>query len=152
MSTIEVDPRTRIRVEYDTDAEDPRWWGDHIADDDYAVEQWRAGEVYGVIVERKVDWTFEGDIPDGVMVPNTMTTWEEIDSIWGCYLDDTYTARVVANEYFGIPLPETLDGLSEAEIESVYYESESGCEWGHTFRPCPHDDPNDSDEIENESE
>ena len=48
--------------------------------------------------------------------------------------------------------PETLDGLSEAEIESVYYESESGCEWGHTFRPCPHDDPNDSDEIENESE
>lgn len=44
------------------------------------------------------------------------------------------------------------DGLSEAEIESVYYESESGCEWGHTFRPCPHDDPNDSDEIENESE
>lgn len=38
------------------------------------------------------------------------------------------------------------------EIESVYYESESGCEWGHTFRPCPHDDPNDSDEIESESE
>lgn len=21
---------------------------------------------------------------------------------------------------------------------------EIGCEWGHTFRPCPHDDPNDS--------
>ena len=103
VETIEVDPRTRIRVEYDTDAEDPRTWGDHIADDDYAVEQWRAGEVYGVIVERKVDWTRMG-AGDGEKLPDTMTTWEEIDSIWGCYLDDTYTARVVANEYFGIPL------------------------------------------------
>ena len=106
VETIEVDPRTRIRVEYDTDAEDPRWWGDHITDNDYVVEQWRAGEVYGVIVERKVDWIRVG-AGDGEKLPDTMTTWEEVDSIWGCYLDDTYTARVVANEYFGIPLEVT---------------------------------------------
>lgn len=93
MSTIEVDPRTRICVIPDTGAEDPRWWGDHI-------------EVYGVIVERKVDWIRVG-AGDGQELPDTMTTWEEIGSIWGCYLDDTYTARVVANEYFGIPLEVT---------------------------------------------
>lgn len=107
VETIEVDPRTRIRVEYDTGAEDPRWRGDHIADDDYVVEQWRdecAG--HGVIVERKVDWIRVG-AGDGQELPDTMTTWEEIGSIWGCYLDDTYTARVVANEYFGIPLEVT---------------------------------------------
>ena len=28
--------------------------------------------------------------------------WREIDSIGGCYLDDEYTALVVAREYFGI--------------------------------------------------
>lgn len=62
-------------------------------------QKWADGEVYGVILERRVEWkpVSETDQPRGLK-----TTWEEDESIWGCYLDDTYTAEVVAKEHWGV--------------------------------------------------
>lgn len=53
-----------------------------------------AGEVYGVIVERKDTWTNE-------RTKETRVSWSELDAIWGCagYAD---VARDVAKEYFGL--------------------------------------------------
>lgn len=101
IETIQVDEGTRILVYVDEDSEDPRTWGEEITDDDPAVEAWRAGEVYGVAVERLETWTRTDS--DGMF--HKRTVWEETDSIWGCYLDETYTARHVAFEYFDVPIP-----------------------------------------------
>lgn len=75
---------------------------DHLAKQAEVIEseratyqQWADGEVYGVIFERAVEWkTLDGSA--------MMTTWEEVDSVWGCYLDDEYTAEQVARENFGV--------------------------------------------------
>jgi hypothetical protein len=59
--------------------------------------QWAEGEVYGVILERLVTWARMLD--DGTADRlDTRDEWEEVESVWGCYLDDTYTAQDVANE------------------------------------------------------
>jgi hypothetical protein len=62
-------------------------------------ETWAKGEVYGVVLERRVEWkpVSETDQPRGIK-----TTWEDDESIWGCYLDDTYTAESVAKEHWGV--------------------------------------------------
>lgn len=96
IETIAVNDTTRILVYIDEDAEDPRTWGDHVTDDDPAVIAWRHGDVYGVAVERLIEYV-------RVDTGATMSQWEETDSLWGCYLDDTYTARAVAAEYFDMP-------------------------------------------------
>lgn len=65
--------------------------------------QWAEGEVYGVIHEKLETWV-KADDPD-----ETRDDWEEVDALWGCYLDDDYTALVVAKEHFdldGATLPE----------------------------------------------
>ena len=49
-------------------------------------EAWRNGEVYVVFLEGKCECCGE---------------WRIEDSLGGCYLDDDYTARDVAREYFG---------------------------------------------------
>ena len=98
MTTVEiipVDSNTRIRVEYDEKGESPMSWGDHVTEDGPEMDAWRAGEVYGVIVERLVTW----------VRPDTgaeREEWEETDSVWGCYLDETYTALVCATENFNL--------------------------------------------------
>lgn len=97
VEVISIDDATRLRVVYDADAENPATWGDHIDPDGPEIAAWRDGEVYGVIVERRVQWARIGDGE-----PRTMETWGGTDSLWGCYLNNEYTARVVALEYFGI--------------------------------------------------
>ena len=63
--------------------------------------QWAESEVYGVILERKKKWAEV--TPGGVIVGGSqMETWEEVESVWGNYLDDDYTAQVVANEYWDL--------------------------------------------------
>lgn len=84
------------------------------------VETWRRwadGEVYCVTLEHAVTWhrteLHDGD-PD-----ETMTTWEPVDSLSGCYLvtygPDTYTAADVARENFDVPAG--LDLAAVAVIE-----------------------------------
>ena len=66
-----------------------------IEQEQKTYEQWAEGEVYGVILERAAPWekTYVngGDTVEGV-------DWVEVGSLWGCYLDDTYTAQEVAKE------------------------------------------------------
>lgn len=61
--------------------------------------QWLRGDVYGVIHRKRVVWTTE-DRDD------TLETWEEENALWGCYLDEDYTAIEVAKEYFDVEVRE----------------------------------------------
>lgn len=56
---------------------------------------WRRGDVYGVVHERREQWTNADETAE-------METWEVVDSLWGNYLDDKYTARDVAREHFDV--------------------------------------------------
>jgi hypothetical protein len=68
-----------------------------IAQEREQYRQWADGEVCGVILERLVTWARMLD--DGTADRlDTRDEWEEVESVWGCYLDDTYTAQDVANE------------------------------------------------------
>lgn len=71
--------------------------GELIKSERQTYQQWADGEVYGVILERASAWvkTYEngGDSIEGV-------DWVESDSLWGCHLDDTYTAQAVAGDNF----------------------------------------------------
>ena len=98
---IEIDADTRLRVEYDSSAENPLTWGDHVKPGDKVMQRWESGEVYGVILERRVEWK---PVDEAQASRGIKTTWEEDESLWGCYLDEKYTARVVANEHWGVPL------------------------------------------------
>lgn len=62
-----------------------------IALDMETYRRWADGEVYGVILEKSAVWKKEGHDDEQVL-------WESEESIWGCYLDDDYTARDVAAE------------------------------------------------------
>jgi len=99
---IEIDDKTRIAVYLDTDAESPLTWGTALTEDSFEYKQWAKGEVYGVVIEQRVDY-YELD-DNGVATDRPcLEVWEETgDSLWGCYLDDTYTAEMVAKEYFGV--------------------------------------------------
>lgn len=102
VEVIQIDEDTRLRVEYDPDAQNPTTWGDHVQEGDSTWQQWADGQVYGVILERRVTWGRLDDNGEMIFLtePHTMHTWEEAESLWGCYLDETYTARAVA-EYHG---------------------------------------------------
>lgn len=65
-------------------------------------EAWAESEVYGVILEREVTWARLDENGEQVFLtePNTLRTWEEVESVWGCYLNDEYTAQTVAVEHF----------------------------------------------------
>lgn len=141
VETIQIDADTRLVVRADDDAEPPTEWGDHVDEDGPEMQAWSAGEVYGVVLEKRVRWLRlnEKGVPAGAppyaiarehaLSPSgycrcgetfrlsplghaahlrelegdhTLDTWEEQGSIWGCYLNDTYTARRVAAEHFGL--------------------------------------------------
>jgi hypothetical protein len=100
--------------------------------------QWAEGEVYGVILERRqsfikqrvtrTDEGFEVDPED----PELFDEWEQIDAIWGCYLDDTYTAQVVADEHFELTEEERdALGLKVTERRETPAEAAAGVsgEW-----------------------
>lgn len=83
----------RFRVVQDVDAEDPCTWGDHVQKGDDIHTKWADGDVYGVILERCVQYVNVDDSSD------LYGRWLETDSLWGCYLDAEYTALNVAREY-----------------------------------------------------
>lgn len=108
----------------------PLWNGLDLLDGVIAeYEQWANGEVYIVAVEKRTRWARldqNGEpvfIADADIIPITLTTWEEVELIGGCYLDDDYTARQVAAEHFDIPAPtERLEYLrSQLRAESISY-------------------------------
>lgn len=75
-----------------------------IEQEQETYRQWADGEVYGVILERKVVW---GRLSEdgGTLLQGegtTRETWEEAGSLWGCYLDDEYTPQEVAKESFDL--------------------------------------------------
>lgn len=87
----------RVRVVGDEDAESPLEWGDHITTDSDEYKRWAAGDVYGVVMERSVTYTHER---------SELTIWEEVASLWSCYLDPDYTGITVAQEI----APEVVEG------------------------------------------
>lgn len=56
---------------------------------------WRRGDVFIVEHQKREQWTNADETAE-------MDTWEEVDSLSGCYLDDVYTAEVIAREYFDL--------------------------------------------------
>lgn len=70
-------------------------------------QAWANGEVYGVTLERRqafmkqrVERTETGFDVDLTVEPELFDEWEVVESIWSCYLNQDYTARQVALEYF----------------------------------------------------
>lgn len=75
-----------------------------IESEQETYRQWAEGDVYGVILERKVAWA-KLSADGGTVLQGEGTvreTWENEGSVWGCYLDDEYTAQVVAKEHFDL--------------------------------------------------
>jgi len=68
-----------------------------IHSEQVTYQRWADGEVYGVIAERRAEWV---RIDNGTVNLNdprdTIVTWEHAASLWGCYLEDDYTAQQVA--------------------------------------------------------
>lgn len=93
---------------YDNWPELTLWSAEHRAMQEKVIEQeqetyrqWAEGEVYGVILERSETWC--RILSDGTADRlDTRNEWDEVDSLWGCYLDDDYTAKVVACESFDL--------------------------------------------------
>ena len=92
METITLTETSRLIVDYDTDAENPLTWGSHMTESDETYGRWASGEVFTVTLERSKVYTAD----DG----DTVTIWSYVESLGGCYLDDNYTAQVVAREHF----------------------------------------------------
>lgn len=73
-----------------------------IASERETYRQWAAGEVYGVVLTKR---TFLYELDDAGVATNRPATevWDEVESIWGCYLDDKYTAFQVAKDHWTLP-------------------------------------------------
>lgn len=72
-----------------------------IKQEQETYRQWAEGEVYGVVLEREKLWV--NVTRGGVIVGGDQkVTWEEAESLWGCHLDDSYTAKAVALEQFDL--------------------------------------------------
>lgn len=65
-----------------------------IAADQAEYKTWAEGDVYGITIERKVDWTRIG--PGD---PDRLTTWENVDALWGIYFDDDDTSDEAVLKY-----------------------------------------------------
>ena len=62
-----------------------------------AYAAWRRGDVFIVVHEKREQWTNADETAE-------MDTWEPVDSLGGCYLDDNYTALDVARDRFDVDL------------------------------------------------
>ena len=58
---------------------------------------WRRGDVFIVEHQKQEHWTNADETAE-------MDTWEAVDSLCGCYLDDDYTALDVAREHFDVEI------------------------------------------------
>lgn len=59
--------------------------------------RWLQGEVYLLCHEQREQWTNADETRE-------MDTWEPVDWLGGCYLDDEYTALDVAREHFDVEI------------------------------------------------
>lgn len=83
----------RLRVEQDTDAENPTSWGDHVVEGDDIHRKWVRDEVYVVVMEHYVPYVDPtGEFPDS-------GRWLKVEALGGCYLDAGYTALDVAIDH-----------------------------------------------------
>jgi hypothetical protein len=78
-----------------------------IASEQKTYRQWAEGEVYTVVLERVATFEKVTHHSDGTLEQVAGSEWEVVESIGGCYLDDDYTAQVVASEYFNLTTEET---------------------------------------------
>jgi len=96
---IDVDDTTRVVVYYDDDyqieAEERELTDEQIEEEQRQIEQ---DGVYGVSVEKLQTWALLAS--DGSLTGAEREEWYGEDSIWGCFLDDKYTALDVAREHF----------------------------------------------------
>jgi hypothetical protein len=58
--------------------------------------QWMNGDVYMLVHEKRERWT-------ATTRDDTMDTWDEVNNIGGNYLNDKYTAEMVARDHFDLP-------------------------------------------------
>lgn len=72
---------------------------DVIESDQKVYQLWADGEVYGVILEERVQYVRKG------AEEQTLERWEVVDSLWGNYLESEEEAKDVARYDFGIELP-----------------------------------------------
>jgi len=85
-----------------------------IRQEQETYRQWADGEVYGVVLQRQQQYVGVIDsgsdfVADAVDWGNVIEIWEDVDdaALWGSYLDDEYTAAVVALEHFPLTADET---------------------------------------------
>lgn len=96
---IGVDDTTRVVVYYDDDyqieAEERE-----LSPEEVKAEQTQIDleGVYGVSVQKAQTWALLAS--DGAPTSATRTEWEDVESVWGCFLDDKYTAMDVARDHF----------------------------------------------------
>lgn len=72
--------------------------------------QWADGEVYGVLLQRRATFARvernelneTWDLVNPLTEDDITRNWLDEDSLWGCYLDDEYTAQQVALDNFGL--------------------------------------------------
>ena len=68
-------------------------------------EEWLAGDIYVVSLERNTLWTSEyGD---------TEYRWDCVNSVYNVHLNKDFTPQVVANMSFGISLPNNVEVVYE---------------------------------------
>lgn len=89
-----------------------------IKSDQEAYNQWASGDVYGVILEKLTLWGRLSD--DGGELEQgdgtVRETWEPVESVWGCYLNEDYTPEQVAVENFS--MPDDVEAALRASITS----------------------------------
>lgn len=96
-----------------------QWQAEVVESDRDTYRQWAEGEVCGVILERRVSYVkvIDSDsdtLPVDVDWDTLRDEWEVVEDLWGCYLDDDYTAQAVAHENFSLTDEETAAlGLPE---------------------------------------
>lgn len=70
-----------------------------IKDEQEDYRRWCDGEVYGVKLERRID-LYELDDKGVATDREAFPFWEEVESLWGCYLNDDYTAKEVGLQLY----------------------------------------------------
>lgn len=91
-----TDPNVRIRVVQDDDFHDDPHYAEDVRE--ALLEAYEAGDVYGVIVEKRHKW--ENVNPETAEVREKFE-WEEEESIWSCASYEN-VAEEVAKEYWDI--------------------------------------------------
>jgi hypothetical protein len=82
IGTVTVGGRElRVRLEVQEFPEKPDW--DEPSEDE--MQAWRDGEVYGWILEERVEWVRKDQEGEVAGECDEVETWEHLDSCWGYY-------------------------------------------------------------------